>query len=34
VKQNYVKAPMLDDVKAGVAVQGGNWIFRTFSLEK
>lgn len=34
VKQNYVKAPMLDDVKAGVAVQGGNWMFRTFSLEK
>jgi peptide/nickel transport system substrate-binding protein len=34
VKQNYVKAPMLDDIKAGVALQGGNWIFRTFSIEK
>ena len=34
VKQNYVKVPMLDDVKAGVAVQGGNWHFRTFSMDR
>ena len=34
VKQSYVKAPMLDDVKAGVAAQGGNWRFRTFSVDK
>lgn len=34
VKQDYVKAPMLDDTKAGLAVQGGNWMFRTFSIDK
>jgi peptide/nickel transport system substrate-binding protein len=33
-KQNYVKAAMLDDTGKGVAVQGGNWIFRTFEIDK
>ncbi|MBI3708257.1 MAG: ABC transporter substrate-binding protein [Proteobacteria bacterium] len=34
VKQNYTVAPMLDDTSKGVAVQGGNWMFRTFSVNK
>jgi peptide/nickel transport system substrate-binding protein len=33
-KQNYVKATMLDDPTKGVAVQGGNWVFRTFEIDK
>lgn len=33
-KQNYVKAAMLDDTSKGVAVQGGNWIFRTFEVDR
>ena len=28
------KASMLDDPSKGVAVQGGNWIFRTFEIDK
>jgi peptide/nickel transport system substrate-binding protein len=33
-KQNYVKASMLDDPSKGVAVQGGNWMFRTFEVDR
>jgi peptide/nickel transport system substrate-binding protein len=33
-KQEYVKAAMLDDPAKGVAVQGGNWMFRTFEIDK
>jgi peptide/nickel transport system substrate-binding protein len=33
-KQNYVKASMLDDPSKGVAVQGGNWMFRTFEIDR
>lgn len=32
VKQNYIAAPPLEDLKQGVAVQGGNWMFRKFSV--
>jgi peptide/nickel transport system substrate-binding protein len=34
VRQNYVSAPRLEDPKNGVAAQGGNWLFRTFSVNK
>ena len=27
-------APLLDDPNNGVAAQGGNWVFRTFSIDK
>jgi peptide/nickel transport system substrate-binding protein len=33
-RQDYVAAPTLQDPKQGVAMQGGNWMFRTFSLNK
>jgi peptide/nickel transport system substrate-binding protein len=33
-RQDYVKAPRLEDPANGVAVQGGNWMFRTFSVSK
>ena len=33
-RQDYVGAPRLEDPKNGVAAQGGNWVFRTFSINK
>jgi peptide/nickel transport system substrate-binding protein len=33
-KQAYVRATMLDDPARGVAVQGGNWKFRTFEIDR
>ena len=33
-KQDYVKAPNLDDPAMGAAAIGGNWLFRTFSVDK
>jgi peptide/nickel transport system substrate-binding protein len=34
IRQDYVGAPRLEDPKNGVAAQGGNWMFRTFSVNK
>ena len=33
-RQDYVGAPRLEDPNNGVAAQGGNWVFRTFSINK
>lgn len=33
-KQDYVKAPNLDDAASGAAAIGANWLFRTYSVEK
>ena len=34
VRQDYIAAPSLQDPKLSVAMQGGNWMFRTFSINK
>lgn len=34
VKQNYVDVPGFENTENTVAVQGGNWTFRTFSVNK